>query len=175
MLNAVDIHKVHTVGNHPMSGFTKLFSSILDSTVWQESKETRLVWVTMLVMKDRRQIVESSVPGLAKRAGVEIFECEAALEKLRAPDPYSRTKENEGRRIQDVEGGWLILNGEKYRNAMSADERRAYKAAKQREYRERKAMRERIKKENDSREERFVRADSNGEIEKADRIAAEGT
>jgi hypothetical protein len=118
-----------------MSGYTKLFSSILDSTVWQEDKDTKLVWVTMLAMKNRHQIVEASVPGLAKRAGVSINECQASLEKLKAPDPFSRTKENDGRRIEDVEGGWRILNGEKYRDKMSPDELRAYKAAKQREYR----------------------------------------
>jgi hypothetical protein len=121
-----------------MSGYTKLFSSILDSTVWQESKETRLIWVTMLVMKDRRQIVEASIPGLAKRAGVSISEAESALERLRTPDPYSRTQEHEGRRIKDVDGGWMILNGERYRDKMNADEVRAYKAAKQKEYRLRK-------------------------------------
>lgn len=124
-----------------MSGYTKLFSSLLDSTVWQESKETRLVWVTMLVMKDRRQVVEASVPGLAKRAGVSIEEAEAALERLRSPDQYSRTQENEGRRIKDVEGGWIILNGEKYRDKMNADEVRAYKAMKQKEYRNRDKQR----------------------------------
>ena len=121
-----------------MAGYTKLFSSILDSTVWQESKETRIVWITMLVMKDRRQVVEASVPGLAKRAGVTIDEAEMALERLRTPDPYSRTQEHEGRRIENVDGGWLILNGERYRDKMSADEVRAYKAAKQKEYRKRK-------------------------------------
>lgn len=120
-----------------MSGYTKLFSSILDSTVWQESKETRLVWVTMLVMKDGRQIVEASVPGLAKRAGVSISEAEGALQRLREADPYSRTQEHEGRRIKDVDGGWLILNGERYRHKMNAEEVKAYKAAKQKEYRDR--------------------------------------
>ncbi len=121
-----------------MAGYTKLFQSILDSTVWQESKETRLVWVTMLVMKNRNQIVESSIPGLAKRAGVEIPEAEAALQRLKSKDPYSRTQEHEGRRIEDVDGGWLILNGQKYRDKMNPDEIRAYKAQKQKEYRLRK-------------------------------------
>jgi len=121
-----------------MSGYTKLFSSILDSTVWQESKETRLVWVTMLVMKNRAQIVEASVPGLAKRAGVSVAEAETALERLRSPDPYSRTQEHGGRRIQDVDGGWMILNGHKYRDRMNSDELREYKRRWQSEYRKRR-------------------------------------
>lgn len=50
---------------------------------------------------------------------------------------------NDGRRIErvdstpDREGGWLILNGEKYQEAMRALNRRMYQAAKQREYRAR--------------------------------------
>lgn len=119
-------------------GFTKIFESLLDSTVWQESKETKLVWVTMMLMKNRLHIVEASVPGLARRAGVTVEECEIALERFMAPDPYSRTKDNDGRRIQVVSGGWKLLNGEAYKLKMSEEERKAYKAAWQAEYRKRK-------------------------------------
>lgn len=116
-------------------GFTKIFESLLDSTVWQESKETRLVWVTMMLMKNRLHIVEASVPGLARRAGVTVEECEVALARFLAPDPYSRTKDFEGRRIEEVHGGWKLLNGELYKQRMSPEDRRAYKAAWQKEYR----------------------------------------
>lgn len=119
-------------------GFTKIFESLLDSTVWQENKETRLVWITMLLMKNKCHVVEASVPGLAKRAGVTIEECELALERFRTPDQYSRTKDFEGRRIEDVPGGWKVLNGEAYKQRMGPEERRAYQAAWMREYRKRK-------------------------------------
>jgi hypothetical protein len=157
-----------------MSGYTKLFSSILDSTVWQEAKETRLVWITMLAMKDGRQVVEASVPGLAKRAGVTLEECEGALARLKEPDPYSRTQEHAGRRIQDVDGGWFILNGTKYREALSAADRRAYKAAKQREYRAKAKELERLKAEGDARAKKFEKAVGDGKDDEADEIAAEG-
>lgn len=110
-----------------MDTYTKLFSSILRSTIWQASKETRLVWITLLAIKDARQVAESSVPGLAKLAGVSLEECELALKELLGPDPYSRSKESEGRRIREVEGGWYIINGEKYQQRMSVEERREYK------------------------------------------------
>lgn len=119
-------------------GFTKIFESLLDSTVWQESKETRLVWITMLLMKNKCHVVEASVPGLAKRAGVTVMECEEALRRFLEPDPYSRTKDHEGRRIELVEGGWKVLNGEIYKQKMGPEERRAYQAAWMREYRKRK-------------------------------------
>ena len=119
-----------------MTGYTKLFGSIVDSTIWRESKETKIVWITMLAKANRDGIVESSLPGLADSSRVSIPECEEALKHLSSPDIYSRTKAHEGRRIQEVDGGWIILNHAKYRAKMNADERREYLARKQQEWRE---------------------------------------
>ena len=59
------------------------------------------------------------------------FECVEALNKLKAPDPYSRTKENDGRRLVDIDGGWQVLNHAKYRAKLSrADYFRQYRASK---------------------------------------------
>jgi hypothetical protein len=91
----------------------------------------------MLALKNRDQVVHASIPGLAKVAGITIDECEVALRAMMLPDPYSRTPDQEGRRIQKVDGGWFIINGEKYRDYMSYDERREYKRKKQQEYRKR--------------------------------------
>lgn len=118
--------------------YTKLFQSILDSTVWQEPLAVKVVWITMLAMTDRQGRVSASVPGLARRAGVSLQECELALEKFRSPDPYSRTQDHEGKRIADIDGGWLLLNHEKYRSMMGLEERREYQRIKQAEYRRRR-------------------------------------
>ena len=109
-----------------MAGFTKLFSSIVDSTIWRESKETKIVWITMLAKADRRGIVEAALPGLADAARVSVDECRAAMQVLSSPDPDSRSKEYEGRRIKEIDGGFQILNYAKYREKLSADERREY-------------------------------------------------
>ena len=120
-----------------MMGYTKLFSEIIMSTVWREPDHVRILWITMLALKDRWHVVNASIPGLADAARISIDECEKALKILSEPDAHSRSTEFEGRRIEPCEGGWLILNGEKYRNKMSLDERREYQRIKQREYRER--------------------------------------
>lgn len=125
-----------------MAGYTKLFSEIVGSTVWREPNHIRILWITMLALKDRWHKVNVSIPGLADFAKISIQECEAALEVLSSPDPYSRTKEFEGRRIEACDEGWIILNGEKYRNKLSLDERREYQRVKQKEYRERKKAKE---------------------------------
>jgi hypothetical protein len=122
-----------------MSGYTKLFSSILTSTIWQEPKETKLLWITMLAMSNRDGVIEGSVPGLAKTAGLTIEEVVDGLQRLKDKDFWSRTKTNEGRRIEDVDGGWRLLNHSKYRELMNADERREYNRRKQAESRARQA------------------------------------
>lgn len=116
-------------------GYTKLFSSIVASTIWRADDKTRIVWITMLAMKNERHIVEASLPGLADMARVTIAEAEAAIKKFMASDKWSRNKAHEGRRIEECDGGWRILNGEYYRQLMSADDRREYQRLYQRKYR----------------------------------------
>lgn len=120
-----------------MNGYTKLFGSIIASTIWREKTETKVVWITMLAMANKHGIVEASVPGLADMARVTVTEAQTALEIFSAPDTFSRTKDFEGRRIEAVDGGWVILNHAKYRSKMSLDERREYNRLKQQEFRER--------------------------------------
>lgn len=118
-------------------GYTKLFSSIVASTIWREDDKVRTVWITMLALKNERHIVEASVPGLADLARVSISECERALDRLMAPDKHSRNQNNKGRRIEKCDGGWRILNGEYYRQKMGEEDRREYQKLYHREYRKR--------------------------------------
>jgi len=118
-----------------MSGYAKLFSSIVRSTVWREPAHVRLVWVTMMALADRDGFVEASVPGLADCARVTLAECEDALEKFRSPDPYSRSKDLDGRRVVETDGGWVLVNFAKYRDRAYQDERKEKAAERMRELR----------------------------------------
>lgn len=123
-----------------MTGYTKLFGSIVASTIWREPHTVRIVWITMLAMANKNGIVEASIPGLADLSRVSLDECKEALSALQSPDEYSRTPDNEGRRIEPVDGGWSILNHGKYRAKMGVDERREYLRIKQKEHRDRKKV-----------------------------------
>lgn len=108
--------------------YTKLFASITESTIVSEPVSTRWLWVTMLAMCDSQGKVYGSIPGLARRANLSLEETERGLATFFAPDPYSRTKDNEGRRIEEIpEGGWRLLNHSKYADMRSEAERRLYK------------------------------------------------
>lgn len=121
--------------------YVKLFGSILDSTIWKASPPTKVVWVTMMAMADRDGVVSSSVPGLVDRARVTRPEAEDALSLFLSPDPDSRTEQFDGRRIEKVDGGWRLLNYEKYREMQSADDRREKAADRVRRHREREKQR----------------------------------
>lgn len=116
--------------------FTKLFSSITESTVWCEPDRTRLVWIAMLAMADHAGRVWSSVPGLANRARVPLEDVEIALTTFLSPDAYSRTPDHEGRRIEPIDGGWRLLNHAKYRQIRDEE---SIKESKRRYINERRA------------------------------------
>lgn len=131
--------------NLRMSGYTKVFTTLLDSTVWQLSKEARILWITMLLKKDGQQMVRAAVPGLAHAARLTIQETEVALKELQKPDRYSQSQEHDGRRVIARDGGWFVVNGAKYRDMLSAESRRAYKRQWQAEKRAKKKARKPMK------------------------------
>lgn len=99
-----------------MAGYTPVFRSILQSTIWEEQPHVKVVWWTMLLMCDRNGFVETTIPGLARSAVVTREQCIDALNRLSSPDPDSKTKTNGGRRIVQVEDGWTLVNHQKYKD-----------------------------------------------------------
>lgn len=119
-----------------MSGWTKLFSSIVTSSIWVEDDSTLRAWVAMLATADADGVVEGSVPGFANLARVTADQMRLAVTRLSSPDPESRTPDFDGRRIEVIEGGWRILNYRTYRDRGQAKD--GSKAPAMRKYRARK-------------------------------------
>jgi hypothetical protein len=122
-----------------VTGFAKIFGSLVTSSVWCEDDATLRIWIALLVLCDQEGVVEGSVPGFANLCRVSVEQMEKSLARLMEPDPHSRTPDNEGRRIEKIEGGWLVLNYAKYRELAQAKEGsrapyyRAYRARKRAE------------------------------------------
>ena len=120
-----------------MAGFTKLFSNIIHSTVWREALHVKVCWVTMLALADKYGNVNVAMPALADAARISLPQCEEAIQMFLGPDPYSRTKDFEGRRIvESPHGGWTLLNHAKYRKIQNEDEKRAATAERVRRFRD---------------------------------------
>lgn len=122
-----------------MPNYTKLFNSIVTSTIWTEDDKTRIVWITMLALADQNGEVHASIPGLARLAGVPLADVESSIAKFLGPDPYSRTPTHEGRRIAAIEGGWELLNHAKYRRMASLADQKDANAKRQKRHRDRNA------------------------------------
>lgn len=118
--------------------YTKLFNSIITSTIWTEDDKTRILWITMLALADKNGEVQASIPGLARVAGMSVPDCERAINKFLGPDKYSRTPDDEGRRIEAIDGGFALLNHGKYREMASREESISSNAERQKRFRDRK-------------------------------------
>jgi len=99
-----------------MDMYNKIFTKILDSSIWLEPTPTRIVWITLIAAMDENGFCAfAAVGNVAGRARVTEAEARAALDVLEKPDPESSDQDNEGRRIERVPGGWIVLNAPKYR------------------------------------------------------------
>ena len=100
--------------------YNKLFTKILDSSVWMEETATRIVWITFIAAMDEDGFVQlAGIENVAHRARVTVQEAEAALLALESPDTKAPGQPNDGRRVERVPGGWMVVNSEKYRLLVS--------------------------------------------------------
>ena len=128
-----------------MIHFAPVFSKIVDSSLWSEPDHVCKVFVTLLALKDSDHIARVTAYGLGRKCwptDLEHGERRAleAIAVLSSPDTRRiEPQPFEGRRIERVTDGWLILNGQYYEDLMREVSRKAYKARKEREYRARNA------------------------------------
>lgn len=60
-------------------------------------------------------MVAATAPGIARIANISLDATAMALQSFESPDEYSKSQDDGGRRIRRVDGGYLILNYDKYR------------------------------------------------------------
>ena len=102
---------------------------IVDSSIWDEPDYVFRVWIAMLALKDMDHVVRLTAYQLASRMkwreGGEAKVLDA-WKILSAPDTKRvEPQEFEGRRIKAVEEGWFMLNGDKYRDMVQLEMKRA--------------------------------------------------
>lgn len=134
--------------------FVKLDCAILTSTIWFD-KDARDVFLTALLMAEPREYengaaqiavreitmtgwsappgwygyVPAAGSGIINRCGISREIGLAALERLGDPDTESRSKAFEGRRLIRIDGGYLVLNYQAYRERdyTAADRSKRYR------------------------------------------------
>ena len=110
-----------------MKTWAPLWSTIVTSTLWGETKEVKILFVTMMALKDLNGVVMARADGLSRLANLTYDETVEALRVLESPDRRSEENQKfEGRRIERIEGGWQILNHGKYREMITKEGRKEY-------------------------------------------------
>ncbi len=109
-----------------MPGYNKLVPEIIQSSIWNEPDSIRIVWITMLAIKDADGNVRGDAGTLSRLANVSLENTEEALRRFSAPDPKSGTPDNNGRRIVEIPGGWNVLNHHLYRTGDRSEYMREY-------------------------------------------------
>ncbi len=119
-----------------MNSWAPLFAKIVHSSLWAEPDYVCKIFVTMMAVKDADHIVRHTAYAIGRLSHKTEQEVLKALEILMAPDK-SRVEPQpyDGRRVEKVEAGYLILNGQYYEDLMRMENRRVYQAKKAREYR----------------------------------------
>lgn len=152
-----------------MNTWTPLWSGIVDSSLWEESGDVVKVFMTILAVKDSDHVCRLDTYKIAKKCALDELKVLDILKVLASPDTRRKTNQlYEGRRIKAVEDGWLVLNGEFYRNKVSDEMRKARLRRSQAAFRERASK----KKTPLSGEVEAIRAEQRGDIETYDRYAA---
>jgi len=118
--------------------YTKLFAKILDSSIWVEPHPTRIAWITLLAAMDEDGFCQfAGIKNLAMRAVISVEEAKSAVSLLESPDPDSSDPDHEGRRIERVPGGWMVLNAKKYSELAKREHMKEQTRERVRQFRER--------------------------------------
>lgn len=156
-----------------MNTWAPLWNGIVDSSIWDEPDYVVKVFLTMMAIKDADHIVRCTAYQIARKARKTETEVLEALKVLSNPDTLRLEKqEHEGRRIKAVEDGWLILNGEKYREKVQIEMRKARNRRAQAAFRQRQKEREMRSGKPLPGEGTAARAMENGDQASADAITS---
>ncbi len=115
--------------------YGKAFESMYEGSMVGSGIHVFAVW-NYVIAKARRGTIEINPKMLAFVLGGKEQEIIDALKFLCRPDPESRSKKEEGRRLKkEGQFQYRVVNWEYYDKIKSEEERREYNRLKQREYR----------------------------------------
>ena len=162
--------------------YGKAFESQYEGSMYGAGINVFAVW-NYVIAKAHYGTIELNPKLVAAVLGGTVEEVVEAIEFLCAPDPESRSKLEEGRRmVKEGQFQYRVVNWENYQLLKTQEARREYNRVKQAEHRAKKKRegtsrgksRAQVRAEAQAREKRFEAAVANGQEAAADRIAAEG-
>lgn len=121
--------------------YGKIFTSIYDGTL-AEDWRALITFQQFIILCDADGMVDMTPQSISRRTGIPIEHIIAGIEVLGKNDKYSRTPDQNGKRIELIDDhrawGWHIINHEKYKNMRDLDEIRAQTRERVRKHRDKK-------------------------------------
>lgn len=118
--------------------YGKIFDSIYEGTLYGQW-EALVTFQQMIVLCDADGMIDMTPQAIAARTSIPLEIIRKGISILEAPDPYSRTPDQEGRRIELIDAhrpwGWHIVNHAKYMGLQDADMVRAQTRERVRKHR----------------------------------------
>jgi len=118
--------------------FGKVFQQIYDSSVavkW----ENMVVFQQLIVLADEQGIVDITIEAIARRTNMPFKMIEKAIRELEKPDPTSRNRKHQGRRLirldRHRDWGWKLPTYTEYSKRITTEQKRQYNRERMRERR----------------------------------------
>ena len=99
-------------------GYVPLFDHLTTGTLYGKWPDIGL-WPVLLSMADKHGRIDVTPQFIAGVTGLDIDEVAACIQRFCGPDKFSRTKADDGRRLEPIdperEWGWRVVNHAAYR------------------------------------------------------------
>lgn len=123
--------------------YGKIFTNIYEGTLYGKW-EALVTFQQLIVLCDADGIVDMTPHAIAARTSIPLEIIQKGLDTLGSPDPFSRTPDQEGRRIELIDAhrpwGWHIVNHKKYQQMQDAEMIRHQTRERVRKHRETKQL-----------------------------------
>lgn len=116
--------------------YAKLSANIIFSSMWDEDGDTCKIWMTMLALKDEKGDIKGiNLTGIARVARQTMEKVAEAVQKFQSPDTRSSTPTDDGKRLLAIDGGWHVINHEKYQEYGWSPEKKQYERERKAKWR----------------------------------------
>ena len=118
-----------------MSGFVKLDCGILNSSIMLEDSDTFKAWIIILASCRSDGTVDVTIPDLMMKCRITSEKAKEILRKFMSPDPVSKSKAEEGRKIVPYDNSgykYIVVNYMSYREYSYSNNPEATRKRRQR-------------------------------------------
>ena len=120
--------------------YKNLFTKLVESPVWGQNLDVRVLWITMMATADNMGRVIIPTRDLCEMTHLPQTAFVRALAYLVSWQDY-------GMGVREIQGGWVMNNCDQFKQIITEDQKKEYKKLQMRKYRKDKEVEAKNKKE----------------------------